>query len=550
MPQQNLRILPLGGLGEIGMNCLVLEWKDEIILIDCGIQFPDASFAGVDLLAPDFSYFEGKFDNIRAVVVTHGHDDHIGAIPFLARETELDVYTTPFPRGLIEQKLTEHSDLHEVRFHELEARKKFTVGSFTFDPIRVQHSIIESLAFSIETPVGRLVHTGDFKHEAGPVGGEVVGFGSFEELGKQGVLLLLSDSTNAERAGHTISETDIARSFEGIFAKQSSRLIIALFASNIRRIENLLKLAHRMGKKVALAGRSMLFYTKLAHGQSSLDIPEDTLILLENTGHYPDDKVIVLATGSQAEPGSALVRVAQGEHKEMKLKPGDQVILSSRFIPGNERNITSMIDQLYRSGAEVMYESIHQIHVSGHGFQDELLLMLKATRPKYFIPIHGEYRHLKKHATLARLAGVSEPNIVVIEDGQCVEVNERSISLGEKLALQKIPIVGGEYLDGNPEVFQQRIALSKTGIVFAAFLRDRKTGDLIADPQLSAHGLLFRKGESPEEVFQEAIEHIDDIFHEHAENPDLTETLRLEIRRFFKTRVSHKPQVIPLVLDL
>lgn len=550
MPSDKLRIIPLGGLGEIGMNCLILEWNDEIVLMDCGLQFPDASYTGVDLLLPDLSYLLERLDKIRGIVVTHGHDDHIGAIPFLLREIELDVYTTPFPQGLLENKLTEHRDLREINFHEIVPREKFTVGPFTFDPIPVAHSIIESLAFAIETPVGTLVHTGDFKHDANEIGGETIGFDAFAEWGKKGVRLLLSDSTNAERVGHTISEVEVATNFEAIFNKQSGRIVVALFASNIRRVESLLRICKQMNKKVALCGRSMLSYTRLAHEQRSLDIPDDTLILLENIGRYPDKDIVILATGSQAEPQSALVRVSQGIHKDLQIKPGDLIVMSSRFIPGNERAITTMIDHLYRLGADVMYEAVHQIHVSGHGFQDELLMMLNSCRPEFFTPIHGEYRHLKKHAMLAKQAGVKPENIVVIEDGQVLELSSSGIGLGEKLELEKISVMEGALLEGAPATYQQRSSLAKSGVVFAVLIRDAKTRKLIVKPYLMFHGLLFRKGFDPNESHAESLELIQDTHDEFGRDADFGEKLRLEIRRFFKKRVSHKPLVFPLLLEI
>jgi ribonuclease J len=550
MPTDKLRIIPLGGLGEIGMNCLVLEWQDQIVLMDCGLQFPDASYTGVELLLPDMSYLLQRLKNIKGVVVTHGHDDHIGAIPFLLREVELDVYATPFPTGLLTQKLTEHKNLKEIRFHEIVPREKFKVGPFTFDPISVQHSIIEALGFGIETPVGNLVHTGDFKHDSNEIGGQVIGFEPFAEWGEKGVKLLLSDSTNAERAGHTISEVSVTSSFEGIFSRQSGRIIIALFASNIRRVENLLWTAKAQTKKVALCGRSMLSYTRLAHEQDSFKIPEDTLIMLEDINRYPDESVIILATGSQAEPQSALVRVSQGIHKDLKIKPGDLIILSSRFIPGNERAITSMIDHLYRQEAEVLYEAIHQIHVSGHGFQDELMMMLKAVKPQFFTPIHGEYRHLKKHASLAKQSGVKPENINVIEDGQVLEIDEEGISLGEKLELEKIAVMEMALLESDAQTFSQRNSLAKSGVVFAVLIRDVKSKRLIAEPYVNFHGLIFRKGFDPEDAHHDALELCYDLQEEAGKKPEFVETIRLEMRRFFKKRVSHKPLVIPLVLDV
>ncbi len=532
------------------MNCLVLETEKDLVLIDCGIQFPDASYTGVDLLVPDLDYVRDRLDKLRGVVVTHGHDDHIGAIPFLLKETDVDVYCTPFPRGLIENKLTEYHDIHEVKFHKIVPRKRFKVGAFHFDPIPVQHSIIESLAFGIETPAGNIVHTGDFKHDPNEVSGQKIGLEAFEEWAEKGVMLLMSDSTNAERVGHTISENDITATFEKIFRNQASRLIIALFASNIKRIENFLHLAHKAGKKVAFAGRSMHSYTRLAHEQGSLNIPEDTVVLLESLERYPPQDVIILATGSQAEPGSALVRIAHGKHREVHIRSGDVVIMSSRFIPGNERNITGMIDQLYRAGADVMYEAVHQIHVSGHGFQDELVLMLKAVKPKFFVPIHGEYRHLKKHALLAQRVGISPSNILVIEDGQSLEADKKGIRLGEKRNLRKTAIIEHDLLVSDAETLSQRQALSKTGVVFCALLRDAKTRRLIDHPSLTYYGLLFRKGEDPEEVRQGAIDRLEEINDEYAKSPTLADHIRLEIRRYFKKRVSHKPLVVPFILDV
>lgn len=533
------------------MNCMVMEWGDTLVLLDCGIQFPDASYSGVDLLTPDLTYVKKRIKKLKGVIVTHGHDDHIGAIPYLLRETDLDIYCTPFPEGLIRHKLTEHEDLHEARFHTIKPRKAFKVGDFRFDPIPVAHSIIEALGFFIETPVGNLVHSGDFKHDPKElVDGKPIGFEPFRERSAEGTLLLLSDSTNAERVGHTLSEADIAGSFENILGSQTGRLLIALFASNIKRVEKMLTIAHRLGKKVAFAGRSMHSYTRLAHEQESLTLPPDTLILLEHAGDYPDDKVVVLLTGSQAEPQSALVRISQNVHKDLRIKNGDKIILSSRFIPGNERNITQMIDHLYRLGAEVVYESIHQIHVSGHGFQDELLMMLHATKPQCFVPIHGEYRHLAKHAKLAVSSGVLDRNARVIEDGQVLEVGANGLALAERLELQKGVVVDGIYMEGAKDLFTQRLNLAKTGIVFAVFVRSAKTKKLLTEPGLSGYGLLFQKDSDQEAIYAAAKKHITAVYKEAAKDPEVSEVMRLELRRFFRKRVSHKPVAVPIFLDV
>lgn len=534
------------------MNCLVIEYSDEMILIDCGVQFPDQTYTGVDILLPDLNYVYERLDKLKAVVVTHGHDDHIGAIPYLARKKDIDVYATPFPTGLIKNKLIEITDTEEIRFHEIKPRKEFQIGSFKFDPIPVQHSIIEALAFAIQTPVGTIIHSGDFKHDEKETSQGHIGFGAFEEWGKKGVLLLMSDSTNAERTGHTLSEIDISKSFDSFFKNQKSRLIIALFASNIRRVERLIALASQYGKKVALMGRSMHSYTKLAFDQESMKLPASTLVPIEDIERYKESDLVVLATGSQAEPKSALLRVSQGIHKHLKIRSGDLVVMSSRFIPGNERAITNMIDDLYRQGAEVLYESVHHIHVSGHGFQDELLMMLNATKPKFFIPIHGCYRHMKKHSNLAVHSGVQFQNSQVIENGQIVELTKHSLTLGEHLPLQRGILFEGVELDAAPEQFQQRLALSKTGVVSVVILRKKDSKSLIIPPAVHTYGLLYRKPQVEVEVIEEARRHLDAVCKKHKKDShtDLEDVLRLETRRFFKNCVSHKPTVLPLIVDL
>jgi len=547
--KNTLKILPLGGLGEIGMNAMVFETHSDMVLIDCGLQFPDASYPGVEVLVPDLSYLLARLEKLKGVVVTHGHDDHIGAIPFLLRETELNIFSTPFPRGLIEQKFNDFSNLQKAHFHLIEPRKKFQVGELEFDPISVQHSIIEALAFAVKTPVGTVIHSGDFKHDPKEVSRGEITFQAFKEYGDQGVELLLSDSTNAEREGHTISEADIEKSFEKLLSEQNGRVIIALFASNIRRLERLLQLASRQNKKVALLGRSMHSYTRLAFEQSSMSIPEETLIPIENLNQYPDDKVIILSTGSQAEPRSALVRIAEGIHRDFELKKGDTVIMSSRFIPGNERSITRMIDNLYRAGADVLYESVHQIHVSGHGFQEELLMMLQAVRPKCFVPIHGEFRHLSKHAKLAAKAGVSETRILVVENGQSVELTEEGIQKGERYTLSKLPAVETFYVDGSPEALQQKQSLAKAGVVFVALFRDSRSRKLITDPVVSYQGLLLYHGVDQEEVVSGAKKMLQKLNETQGASDNFVDLVKLETRRYFRRHASYKPAVIPVLLE-
>lgn len=544
MSSKKLKIIPLGGLGEIGMNCMVFEWDREMVLVDCGIQFPDVNFPGVELLTPDLSYVRQNASRLKGIVLTHGHDDHIGAIPFLLMDTDVDVYCTPFPQGLIQNKLQEYPRLEEIRFHQIEPRKKFKVGPFTFEALPVAHSIIEASALAIETPIGVVIHSGDFKHDEDLLTGEQTGFEAFAEYGKRGVKLLLSDSTNAERLGHTMSEAEVTDSFAPVFDAQKGRLFIALFASNIKRVENLLEVAHRRGKKVAFAGRSMHTYTHLAHNNDSMKIPENTVILLERLGEYPDQDVIVLLTGSQAEPGSALVRIAYGTHRDVKLREGDTVVMSSRFIPGNERNITRMIDQLYRSGADVMYESFHKIHVSGHGYQEELLMMINACKPECFIPIHGEYRHMAKHARLAQDAGVKKENVKVIENGQVMELGPDGLEYGPLLELRKGVIVEGDFMAGEAALFSQKQQLARTGIAFVAFTRDHRSHKLLEAPEVKLYGMLFREGVEVEDVLVEASEFLEDIYPDFRDREDWTEIVKVELRRFLRKYVAHKPVVL------
>jgi len=532
------------------MNCLVLEWDGEMVLIDCGILFPDASTPGVDIFAPDFSYIRQRLDKLRGVVITHGHEDHIGAIPFLAQETDLDVYCREFPGGLIANKLSEYSNTKAVTFHSMKPREVFSVGPFEFDPIPVRHSTIDSMALAIKTPVGNIVHSGDFKFDANEYKGKVVDFEPFKQWAKKGIHLLLSDSTNAPVPGKTLAEQDISESFEKILEGEKRRLIVAMFSSNIERLENLLKIAKKMNRKLALAGRGMHSYSRLAHEQSALEIPDDTLILLENVEDYPDDQVLIVATGSQAEPQSALLKMAHGTHPEIKIKKDDLVMLSSRFIPGNERAISRMISDLCRSGAEVMYEGFHKIHVSGHGFQDDLMMMLQSCRPKNFIPIHGEYRHLTKHAGLAEKAGVPRENINLVEDGQVVEVDADGVSLGERLTMRRTIIVNGRVHENDPSVFMQRAAMAKAGIVFVTLVYDAKSKQLLSRPELRFHGLIFQRGEDPETVLSEAVSAVEAVYRENIKHEDLGEMVRQGTRRYFKKKVSHKPIVIPLLIPI
>lgn len=518
-------------------------------MIDCGIQFPDVSYPGVELFSPDFGYVLDRKRKLAGLVITHGHEDHIGAIPYLAQDIPLKIFATRFPKGLISQKIAEFSNLKPIEFQEIKPNRSFKVGPFEVEPMSVQHSIIEALGLGIKTPVGNIIHSGDFKHDPKPWRGKKIGFEHFAAWGKRGVSLLFSDSTNAEKSGHSLAEGDITGAFQKLFKEQKGRLIIALFASNVRRVENLFHLAKKQHKKVALVGRSMHSYVRLAHEQGSINIPENLLIAAEDTHRYSDDRIIILSTGSQAEPKSALVRIAQEVYRDVQIKPEDHVILSSRFIPGNERAINSMINDIARLGALVTYQDLTPIHVSGHGFEEELLMMLRAVKPKFFVPVHGEFRHLTKHSKLAEKAGVKKKNIAVIEDGQVLELDKNSLTYAENLELERTPIVRGVSLQSDHNVFAQRHGMAKAGIVFALLIRDKMSKHLTATPRLTTYGLLYQRGEDPNEVLREAADDLAEAYETHRDREDLEELVRTELRRFLKHRLSHKPITIPLILD-
>lgn len=460
------------------------------------------------------------------------------------------MYCSAFPRGLLENKLSESKRAHTPKFHDFSLDKTVKIGPFEVTPTAVRHSTIEAVGLGIQTPVGFLVHSGDFKHDPVEYKGQTVDLGQFEAWGKKNPLVLFGDSTNAERLGHSHGEMEIAKSFEKLLAQQDRRLIITLFASNMWRIENILRIAATQKKKVALIGRSLHGCTQLAFEQGSLDIPENTLILAENAGDYPDEQVVVLATGSQAEPHSALVRMAHGNLKEFKLKPKDQVIFSSRFIPGNERSISELMNQIYRAGADVLFESPLPVHVSGHGYSEDLMLLHKAVQPKFFVPVHGEYRHMAKHGQLAERSGIAKKNIFIIENGQMLETDGTTLKLGPHFDSRKVAVVGGELMDPTPTVFKERSGGAKAGVLFSVIFRDSKNQKLLGPPVVSGYGLMFKEGESETQVRAEAVELVEQFAEKNARNPELEDQIRMQLRRYYKDKTVYKPITLSKVIDV
>ncbi|MEE9542695.1 MAG: ribonuclease J, partial [Thermodesulfobacteriota bacterium] len=484
-----LRIIPLGGLGEIGMNMMVLEYEDSIIVIDSGLMFPDEHMLGIDYVIQDISYLKDNKERVKAFIITHGHEDHTGSLPFVLREIKAPIYATTLTLGLIEEKLKEHELLGTVEMNSVRPREHIEVGPFDIEFIRVSHSIVDGCALAISTPLGVVIHTGDFKMDQTPVDGEVIDYARFSEYGDRGVLALLSDSTNVEREGYTVSESEVGNTFEEIFSHTNGRIIVASFSSNIHRIQQVLDVAHKSGRKVVANGRSMIANIRIASTLGYLNVPNGLLVDLKEVKGLAPGKIVMLTTGSQGEPRSALTRMAMDNHKQIKITEGDTVILSSKFIPGNEKTISNMINHLYRRGAEVIYEKVSEIHVSGHASQEELKIMLNMVKPKYFMPIHGEYRHLVRHTKLAASVGIAEENLMLAENGDVVEFTDKGAGITDKVECGKVFVDGKGVGDVSDLVLKDRMHLSKDGIVLAILSLNEKTGEVIYGPDIITRGL-------------------------------------------------------------
>lgn len=551
--QNTLRIIPLGGLGEIGLNMMVMEYADSIIIIDCGLMFPEDYMLGIDIVIPDITYLRKNKEKVKAFIITHGHEDHTGALPFVLREIKAPVYGTPLTIGLIKEKLEEFKLDRETEFKTVKPRDKVSVGPFEIEFIRVSHSIADGAGLAIKTPVGVVIHTGDFKLDQTPVDGEILDYARFSEYGENGVLLLLSDSTNVEKEGYTVSEKEVGVTFEEIFRKSSGRIIVAAFSSNIHRIQQVLDVAENFGRKVTLNGRSMVANVRIAQELGYLKVQDGLIVDLKELDNLPPQRAVLLTTGSQGEPMSALTRMAMDDHKQIRVRRGDTVILSSKFIPGHEKAISNMMNHLYRRGAEVIYEKVSEIHVSGHASQEELKLMLNMVKPRHFIPVHGEYRHLVKHSQLAEKVGVKKENIVLAEDGDVVEVTEGSISVRERVESGKVFVDGKGVGDVRDMVLKDRKHLSQDGLVIAILALNEKTGEIIYGPDIITRGVVF------EEESAELLENARNIvigvlgnINVEAKTDwlEVKEELRRALRRYFNKTLERRPVILPLIVEI
>jgi ribonuclease J len=547
-----VRLIPLGGLGEIGLNMMLVETGPDALAVDCGLMFPDDELPGIDYVIPDFSCARAKGAGFRAVVLTHGHEDHIGAVPYLLRETPVPVYGTPLTLALVSEKLREHGLLESADLRVMRPRVPFEVGPFRVEPIRVTHSIVDGMGLAIDTPAGTVVFTGDFKLDPTPLDGEPSDDRRFAELGDRGVLVLCSDSTNVDRPGHTRSEQDVGAALAGRFAAASGRIIVATFASHIHRIQQVLTHADRCGRRVALLGRSMERNVAIAAELGHLRVPAGVLVSLEDLVALPAARQLILSTGSQGEPNSALALMAAGEHKYARIERGDLVVVSARVIPGNERTVGRVVNALYRLGAEVLYEANAFVHVSGHASQEDLRRMLALTRPRYFLPVHGEYRHLLGHARLAVATGLPRERVFLIEDGRALEATPDGARVVEGIPAGRVLVDGKGIGDVGAVVLRDRQILNEDGVVAVSLAVDAK-GALVAGPEVATRGVVYvKENEAVLDALRAAV--IAALGERTTDEPWDREAIgarvRTAVRQFVNQRFQRKPVVLPMVLEV
>ena len=548
-----LKLIPLGGLGEIGLNMMVVEYKDTIFVIDAGLMFPEDYMLGVDYVIPDLSYIKQNRTKVSGIVLTHAHEDHIGALPYLLKEINVPVFGTPFTLGIVRYKLEEHDLLGVVALHEVHPKERLKIGPIELEFIRVSHSVIDGVGLAIRTPVGMIIHTGDFKISYTAEPGMRTDVSRFAQCGEEGVLALLSDSTNVEKEGYTVPDKQIGKALEQAMIGRRGRIIVALFASNVNRIQQIVNIAAKLGRKIIFNGRSIEVSVQLAKALGYVCIPVDMEIGIDQLNEFADDEIIMITTGSQGEPMSALARMAAGVHKQIKIRADDTVILSSKFIPGNEKAIAGIINNLYCRGADVIYEKISNIHVSGHAFQEELKLIISLTKPKFFIPIHGEYRHLILHARLAQSMGIPEDNLILAQNGQCINIG-RNRALIQDLAVAGRVLIDGKGIgDVGRSVLKERRMLSEDGLVVVNMAFDEETGIIIYGPEIVSRGFVFETAtghlvDDAQCVILELVEEIG------PEVPNRVQVLRAKLqtalRQYFFFAIGRRPVILPFIIEV
>ncbi len=548
-----LKIIPLGGLGEIGMNMMAFELDETIFVVDAGLMFPEDTMFGVDYVVPNITYLKENQEKVAGVILTHAHEDHIGALPYLIREINVPIFGTPFTLGMAKHKLTEFGMAYMARTHTISPGDTIRLGPFEIEFIRVAHSVVDGVGLCVDTPYGKIVHTGDFKLSHASSVPLRTDLNHFARLGAQGVLLLMSDSTNVEKKGYTLSDAEVGETLTQATVRASGRIIVALFASSITRIQQIIEISIAQNRKVAFHGRSIEKSTQIATQLGHLKIPEGLTIPIQAVKKYPPEDVVIITTGSQGEPMSALARMASGVHKQIEIMPDDTVILSSKFIPGNERAIGTIINNLYRRGAEVIYEKISAIHTSGHAYSEELKLMINVTRPKYFMPIHGEYRHLHLHAQLACTMGMDEKQILLVENGQEVVLDDTGVRTADKIETGRVMVDGKGIGDVGRSLLKERQMLSEEGVVAVTIAFDEETGVIMYGPEVVSRGFVFEAatGHLLDDAQCVILEEVESIAQD---DPDRIEKVasrvKSSLRKYFFFAIGRRPLVLPFIIEV
>ncbi len=548
-----LKIIPLGGLGEIGLNMMVIEYEDTIFVVDAGLMFPEEYMLGIDIVIPDMCYLRENITKVKGLIITHGHEDHIGAIPYFLKQIPVPVYGSEFTLSIVKNKLDFFGFFPNVSFNRVNYGDTITIDPFKIEFICVSHSIIGGFALAIDTPVGKIVHTGDFRMSHSPEELNATDVSRFAKCGEEGVLALLSDSTNVEKEGYTMSNQDLGESLDNFVAAGEGRVIIALFASNVARIQQLVDIALKTGRKVVFDGRSILQTVAVARELGYLKCPENMIMDIKKIKDLPDNEVLVITTGSQGEPMSALSRMATGVHRHVVIKRGDSVILSSKDIPGNEKPIANIINNLYKRGADVVYNKVAQVHSSGHAHQEELKLMISLTKPEYFIPVHGEYRHLLVHARLAEKLGIPKERSFVVEDGGVVIFDKQGGRISGRVNVGKILVDGKGIGDVGRSVLKERHQLSKHGLVIVSMVMDEETGDILSGPDLVSKGFVFNAAtgylvDDAQCVILEVVEDMKQSLIEGMDTEILKNRLTRALKEYFSFAIKRKPMILPVII--
>jgi ribonuclease J len=545
-------LYPVGGLGEIGQNCMLLESRDSAIIVDCGLMFPEDFHYGIDVLIPRLDFLLEKKDKIAGIVLTHAHEDHIGALPWLLRDLNAPIYGSEFTLTMVQNKLRDGdlADPDGVAFHTVHPREMERIGDFTVHFFPVCHSIIQGYALGIETPVGRMLHSGDFKIDLNPLGGhftDLEGIGAFAE---PGVKLMLSDSTNVEREGRAMTEMEVKETLRDIFSQAEGRIVMTLFSSHVQRIQEIGDLARQFGRRIAVSGRSLVNTIEVASRLGHLDVAGDVFCNLQDLKDVPDEDIVLLVTGSQGEPMSALTRLAEGSHRQLRIHEGDTVIMSSRFIPGNTKAINKVINSLYRLGAEVMYEKVQAVHASGHAHREELEAMLRTVRPSFFLPVHGEYRHLLKHSRLARECGVEEERALVLENGQPLTLFEKGIRLEEAFPASSVMVDGKGVGDVGRSILKERRLLAGEGMVILLLVLDSESGEIVMGPKIQSKGFIFEQDYA--HILEEAESIVLDVYAQvpSSASKKLRQRSKAALRRYFQRSLARDPVIVPLVIHV